>query len=191
MDEIAQLAPALFGGVSYARLDGDGLQWPCPAPGHPGTPIVHADGFVRGRGRLMTLPWVPTPERQDADFPLMLITGRVLQHYNVGTMTRRTPSRQLEDGDYLEINPQDAAAQGIDDGASVEVCSRYGRAVVRARITGRVTPGLLFLSFHFPETHANALTSSRRDPHSWCPEYKVTAVRIRVMGSADTEVVAT
>lgn len=185
MDEVAQLAPALFGGVSHARLDGDGLQWPCPVHGHPGTATVHADGFVRGRGRLMTLPWVPTPEKQNADYPLLLITGRVLQHYNVGTMTRRTPNSQLEDGDYLEINPQDATAEGIDDGAGVHVYSRYGSVVVRARITGRVTPGLLFLSFHFPETHANALTSSRRDPGSHCPEYKVTAVRIKVVASAD------
>ena len=188
MDEIAQVAPTLFGGVSYTRLDGDGLQWPCPAAGHPGTSTVHAEGFVRGRGRLMTLPWVPTPEQQNADYPFLLITGRVLQHYNVGTMTRRTPNRQLEDADYLEINPQDAAAAGIDDGGAVKIGSRYGTALVLARITGRVTPGLLFLSFHFPETHANALTSSWMDPDSRCPEYKVTAVRIQA--ASEVEVVA-
>lgn len=179
MDEIARIAPGLFGGVAYSRLDGDGLQWPCPAAGHPGTSTVHADGFVRGRGRLMTLPWVPTPEQQNADYPFLLITGRVLQHYNVGTMTRRTPNCQLEDADYLEINPQDAVARGIDDGGAVRVASRYGSALVRARITGRVTSGLLFLSFHFPATHANVLTSSWTDPQSRCPEYKVTAVSIQ------------
>ena len=113
MDEIARIAPTLFGGVSYSRLDGDGLQWPCPDAGHPGTATVHADGFVRGRGRLMTLPYVPTVEQRSADYPLLLTTGRVLQHYNVGTMTRRSPHRALEDADYLEINPQDAAAAGV------------------------------------------------------------------------------
>jgi predicted molibdopterin-dependent oxidoreductase YjgC len=178
MDEIARVAPGLFGGVSYARLDGDGLQWPCPDAGHPGTATVHADGFVRGRGRLMTLPYRPTAEQRSAEYPFLLTTGRVLQHYNVGTMTRRTPHRQLEDADYLEIHPQDAAHAGIEDGVQVRISSSYGTAIARARITGRVMPGLLFLSFHFPESHANALTSSRCDPESRCPEYKVTAVRI-------------
>jgi len=185
MDEIARIAPALFGGVSFARLDGDGLQWPCPDAGHPGTATVHAEGFVRGRGRLMTLPWLPTPEKQSVDYPFLMITGRVLQQYNVGTMTRRTPHRELEDADYLEINPEDAAAAGIGDGTQVRISSRYGRAVVPARLTGRVGPGMLFLSFHFPETHANALTSSLGDPQSRCPEYKVTAVRVQAVQEAE------
>jgi predicted molibdopterin-dependent oxidoreductase YjgC len=185
MDEIAKIAPALFGGVCYSRLEGDGLQWPCPDAAHPGTVTVHAEGFVRGRARLMTRPHVPTAERCSADYPLLLTTGRVLQHYNVGTMTRRSPHRELEDADYLEINPQDAVAAGIDDGTWVRITSRYGTAVVRSRITGRVTPGLLFLSFHFPESHTNALTSSRSDPDSRCPEYKLTAVRIAAADTPD------
>jgi formate dehydrogenase alpha subunit len=185
MDEIAKIAPALFGGVCYSRLEGDGLQWPCPDVGHPGTATVHADGFVRGRGRLMTLSYAPTPERRCIDYPLLLTTGRVLQHYNVGTMTRRTPHRELEDADYLEINPQDAAAADIDDGARVHITSRYGTAVVRSHITGRVPPGLLFLSFHFPESHTNALTSAWSDPDSRCPEYKLTAVRIAAADTPD------
>ena len=181
MDEVARIAPTLFGGVSYSRLDDDGLQWPCPDSEHPGTATVHADGFLGGRGRLMALPYVPTAEQQNAEYPLLLITGRVLQHYNVGTMTRRTPHSELEDADYLEINPQDAAAAAIADGGRVQVRSRYGTVIVPARITGRVTPGLLFLSFHFPETHTNALTSSRGDPESRCPEYKITAVCIQAV----------
>lgn len=185
MDEIAQIAPGLFGGVNYSRLEGDGLQWPCPEAGHPGTVTVHADGFVCGRGRLMTLPYRPTAEQRNADFPLLLTTGRVLQHYNVGTMTRRTPHRELEDTDYLEINPQDAAGAGIEDGTRVQIISRYGETVVRSRISGRVTPGLLFLSFHFPESHTNVLTSSRVDPESRCPEYKVTAVRIQALAGGE------
>lgn len=181
MNEVARLAPTLFGGVSYSRLDDDGLQWPCPDSEHPGTATVHADGFLGGRGRLMALPYVPTAEQQNAEYPLLLITGRVLQHYNVGTMTRRTPHSELEDADYLEINPQDAAAAAIADGGRVQLRSRYGTVIVPARITGRVTPGLLFLSFHFPETHTNALTSSRGDPESRCPEYKITAVCIQAV----------
>jgi formate dehydrogenase major subunit len=179
MDEVARLAPALFGGVSYTRLDADGLQWPCPSRGHPGTALVHAEGFVGGRGRLMAVGYEPSPESATPEFPCLLITGRVLQHYNVGTMTRRTPNRELEDQDYLEIHPLDATEAGIGAGDLVHVESRYGQSRVRARVTRRVGPGILFLSFHFPETHANALTSSYGDPRSRCPEYKVTAVRIR------------
>lgn len=182
MDEVARIAPALFGGVSYHRLEGDGLQWPCPDPGHPGTPLVHADGFVGGRGRLMAVAYEPTPEAVSPEFPCLLITGRVLQHYNVGTMTRRTPNRELADRDWLEIHPRDAVAASIGDGSWVQVESRYGHTRVRARVTRRVAPGTLFLSFHFPETHANALTSGHGDPRSRCPEYKVTAVRIRAAG---------
>jgi predicted molibdopterin-dependent oxidoreductase YjgC len=137
----------------------------------------------------MTLPYLPTPEHPSTDYPYLLVTGRVLQHYNVGTMTRRTPHRELEDADYLEINPQDAVAAGIEDGGRVQISSRYGMTIVQSRITGRVTPGLLFLSFHFPETHTNTLTSSLGDPQSRCPEYKVTAVRIRAV--ADKEVLIT
>lgn len=178
MAEIARAAPALFGGVDYGRLDGDGLQWPCPRPDHPGTPIVHQDRIVRGRARLMSVPYEPTPETTTGDLPFLLITGRVLHHYNVGTMTRRTPHRELEPADFLEMHPADAGRLGLGDGMEARLRSRYGEARVPVRHSTRVSPGILFLSFHFPDSHTNALTSTHGDPRSKCPEYKVTAVAV-------------
>jgi formate dehydrogenase alpha subunit len=178
MDEIARVAPGLFGGVSYARLEGDGLQWPCPAPDHPGTATVHADGFVRGRAELVAVDFQASPEHAVPGFPYLLVTGRVLQHYNVGTMTRRTPNRELEADDRLEIHPEDAACHGLGDGAETGIESRWGSSRVRIRLTERVSPGTFFLSFHYPETHANRLVGPHLDPQSRCPEYKVTAVRL-------------
>jgi predicted molibdopterin-dependent oxidoreductase YjgC len=183
MDEVAALAPRLFGGVRYDRLDGEGLQWPCPAPDHPGTDTVHATGFLRGRGALSVVPYVPSPESSVAGFPLTLVTGRILDHYNVGTMTRRTPSRELAPEDRLDIHPRDATAAGVLEGERVSIESRWGRTAARARITDRVAPGTVFLTFHFPDTHCNVLTGPQRDPESNCPEYKVTAVRIRPAGA--------
>jgi formate dehydrogenase major subunit len=182
MDEIAQVAPNLFGGISYARLQPDGLQWPCPTANHPGTATVHSEGFLRGKGRLVALDFVPSPEHSQAGYPYMLITGRALEHYNVGTMTRRTPNRSLLPGDFLEIHSVDAARHNIKDGQTVQVQSRWGSTHALARITDRVSPGILFLTFHFPETHTNVLTSPFVDPQSKCPEYKLTAVGIAPAG---------
>lgn len=181
MEEIAQIAPVLFGGVRYERLDGDGLQWPCPQPDHPGTAGVHADGFLRGRGQLSCDAYVPSPESDVEGRPWTLITGRVLHQYNVGSMTRRTPSQQLASADELEIAPEDAAAVGVADGGRVEIESRWGRTEVAVRLSRRVQIGQLFLSFHHPESHANAVTGPYRDESSDCPEYKLTAVTIRAV----------
>jgi formate dehydrogenase alpha subunit len=178
MDEIAAVAPHLFGGISYARLAGDGLQWPCPAPDHPGTATVHAQGFLRGRGSLVAVDYEPSPEHGVPEHPYLLVTGRVLQHYNVGTMTRRTPQRRLAADDRLEIHPEDARREGVADGAAVRLASRWGETQVLARHSTRVAPGTLFLSFHYPETHANRVTGPHRDPRSDCPQYKATAVRL-------------
>lgn len=183
MDEIARVAPVLFGGVAYARLESDGLQWPCPTASHPGTATLHADRFLRGRGLFHAIIEVPTPEKPTAELPYLLITGRVLQQYNVGTMTRRTPHLELAGEDALAMHPADAAAEGLRDGERVLVESRHGRTEVPLRLSPEVRRGDLFLSFHFPETHANALTSGLVDPRSRCPEYKVTAVRV---SAADT-----
>lgn len=184
MDEIARVAPSLFGGVRYARLEPDGLQWPCPSADHPGTVTVHSEGFLRGKGRLVALDFVPSPEHSDRGFPFLLITGRALEHYNVGTMTRRTPNRNLLPADFLEIHSADAARHNIEDGQMVQVRSHWGSTQVQARVTERVLPGTLFLTFHFPETHTNVLTSPYSDPQSRCPEYKVTAVAIAPLGDA-------
>ncbi|MFI5315620.1 MAG: molybdopterin oxidoreductase family protein, partial [Myxococcota bacterium] len=180
MDEIALAAPELFGGVSFERLGADGLQWPCPDPAHPGTARLHQRGFAGGRARLAVVDYVASPESGVAGFPYRLTTGRVLQQYNVGTMTRRTPNRALAPGDLLEIHPDDAAREGLADSAPVTVESRWGICRVRVRLSTRVQPGALFLSFHYPETHANRVTGPSRDPRSDCPEYKLVAVRLRV-----------
>ena len=178
MDEIAQVAPRLFGGVSYERLEGDGLQWPCPKPDHPGTATVHADGFLRGRGQLVCIEPEPNPEDRVEGFPCLLITGRVLDHYNVGTMTRRTPSNQIVAADYLELHPDDAAALGLADGQTTRVESRWGSTVVPVTITPRIASGTAFLAFHFPASGTNLVVGPHLDPDSQCPQYKVTAVRL-------------
>lgn len=176
MDELARVVPHLFGGVSYDRLGGDGLQWPCPAPGHPGTRTLHEPAFVRGKGAFMSVDYSPPQDATSEQFPFVLITGRVLDHYNVGTMTRRTPNSQLVGKDYLEIHPEDASRLGIEDGAPVRVRSRWGQAVAPARLSRRMLPGTSFLSFHFPETRTNCVVGPWTDPTSKCPDYKVVAV---------------
>jgi predicted molibdopterin-dependent oxidoreductase YjgC len=174
MDEIARVAP-MFAGVRYPRLEGDGLQWPVPAADHPGTPILHTDTFPRGRGRLSRVEYLPSPEHGAV---LTLVTGRRLEHYNTGSMTRRTPNRTLVSEDVLEMHPADAAARGIADGAPVRVTSAHGEARVRAHVTDRVREGTVFLTFHFPETGTNQLTGPVRDRLTGCPQFKVTAVEV-------------
>jgi predicted molibdopterin-dependent oxidoreductase YjgC len=178
LDEIAQAAPALFGGVSAARLEGDGLQWPCPSADHPGTPRLHVERFARGRAELVAHRYRESPEGDVAGFPFTLVTGRVRDQYNVGTMTRRTPLNQLAPCDWLELAPGDFDRLGLRDGETVRVSSRWGETRVAARRSARIVPGTCFLSFHHPESHTNRLTGPQRDPGSGCPEYKVTAVRV-------------
>ncbi|MBS0198457.1 MAG: formate dehydrogenase subunit alpha [Planctomycetes bacterium] len=176
MDELARVVPHLFGGVSYDRLGADGVQWPCPTRDHPGTRTLHTDTFVRGKAALMSVDFSPPQDNTDATYPFILITGRVLDHYNVGTMTRRTPSSRIVDKDYLELHPQDAARLGIADGAGVRVKSRWGHTVAPAKLSRRMMPGTTFLSFHFPETQTNCVVGPYVDPTSKCPDYKVIAV---------------
>lgn len=183
MDELARVVPHLFGGVSYARLGGgddhgDGLQWPCPDAKHPGTRILHDVAFPRpgGRALFMSVDYIPPQDATAPDYPFVLITGRILDHYNVGTMTRRTPSSEIVDRDYLELHTEDAARLGIADGADVTITSRWGKAVAPARISRRVMPGTGFLTFHFPGTHTNCVVGPYTDPVSKCPDYKVVAV---------------
>lgn len=174
MLEIASLTP-IYAGVSYDRLEPDGLQWPVPFSGHPGTPTLYETGFPRGRAKLTIVEFQPSPS---FGAPLTLITGRVLEHYNDGTMTRRSPNLILRPTDELEINPRDAAARGIKDGDKVVLRSETGEAHAVTRVTDRVSPGVVFLSFHDPATSANAVTSEVRDRATACPEYKLTAVDI-------------
>jgi formate dehydrogenase major subunit len=178
MDEIASLTPT-FHGVSYARLDELGsIQWPCNDAAPTGTPIMHVDAFVRGKGRFMPTQYVPTEERVNSRYPLILTTGRILSQYNVGAQTRRTANSMWHGEDRLEIHPHDAEERGIHEGDWVGIASRAGETVLRATITERMQPGVVYTTFHFPESGANVITTDNSDWATNCPEYKVTAVQV-------------
>lgn len=178
MDEIARLTPT-FTGVSFDRIDalGGSIQWPCNADAPDGTPTMHVDEFVRGKGRFMITQYVASDERSTRKYPLLLTTGRILSQYNVGAQTRRTPNVLWHSEDLLEIHPQDAEDRGILAGDQVAIQSRAGRTVLRADVTERVPPGVVYTTFHFPESGANVVTTENSDWATDCPEYKVTAVQ--------------
>jgi len=178
MDEIARLTP-IYGGISYERLESGGLQWPCPTPEHPGTPILHTQQFTRGRGQFIPLEYKPPKELPDDEYPLILTTGRSLFHWHTGTVSRKVAGLNEFMGEGLvEISPADAKALGISDGETVKVSSRRGEITAKARVTGVSQPGVVFMTFHFAESPANMLTNPALDPVSKIPEYKVCAVRI-------------
>lgn len=179
MAEIAALTP-IYGGIAYARLENHGLQWPCPDPGHPGTPVLHTAGFPRGRCRIRPVDWHPPVESPDAEWPFLLTTGRTAWHWHTGTMTRRTHLLDREERvPFVEVNPDDARALGVAEGRYVLVATRRGEVRAKARVTADVLPGLLFMPFHFEEGPANALTVNALDPEAAIPEYKVCAARLR------------
>ena len=178
MDEIAALTPS-FHGVSFEFLDRVGsVQWPCNEKAPMGTPIMHIDQFVRGKGLFIETDYVPTEERTSRKFPLLLTTGRILSQYNVGAQTRRTANVVWYDEDVLEIHPHDAETRGIREGDLVSLSSRKGRISLPAKITERVPPGVVYTTFHNPETGANVVTTEYSDWATNCPEYKVTAVQV-------------
>ncbi len=178
MEEIARCTPIL-GGVRYERLEGDGLIWPCPDREHPGTPILHQESFTRGKGRFSVLGNVETLETPDDQYPLILVTGRRLAHYNNGSMTRRCKGlTALEPEEVAEMHPDDAARLGIEDGCRVLVVSRRGALEVLVRVTGRSRPGSVFMAFHHEEPLVNILTSPGVDEIAGTPEYKACAVRL-------------
>ncbi|MBI4693848.1 MAG: formate dehydrogenase subunit alpha [Gammaproteobacteria bacterium] len=178
MDEIARLTPT-FHGVSYEKIDRLGsVQWPCNEAAPEGTPTMHVDEFVRGKGRFMLTAYVPTRERTSSRFPLLLTTGRILSQYNVGAQTRRTPNSLWHDEDRVEIHPTDAELRGVVDGDWVGIASRVGETVLRAKVTDRVQPGVVYTTFHFPDSGANVITTDHSDWATNCPEYKVTAVQV-------------
>lgn len=176
--EITQAVPA-FAGLSYSRLEQGGIQWPCPEPGHPGTPILHAQGPLRGKGTFSVLTYQGPDETPDEQYPLILTTGRILYHYHTGTMTRNSQGlRQHRDRELLEINAQDAKKYDLADGDMVKICSRRGAIEAEVQISPRVPAGVLFMTFHFRESAANVLTNPQLDPTSKTPELKVAAVRL-------------
>ncbi|MGR9013906.1 MAG: formate dehydrogenase subunit alpha [Gammaproteobacteria bacterium] len=180
MDEIARLTPS-FAGVSYEKIDRLGsIQWPCNNEAPEGTPIMHTDHFLRdnGKGLFMLTEFVPTTERTNAKFPLILTTGRILSQYNVGAQTRRTENVAWHAEDRLEIHPHDAEDRGVKTGDWVGIKSRAGETVLRALVSDRVQPGVVYTTFHFPESGANVITTDNSDWATNCPEYKVTAVQI-------------
>ncbi|MDP2083743.1 MAG: formate dehydrogenase subunit alpha [Gemmobacter sp.] len=177
MDEIAATTPS-FAGVSYERLEELGsVQWPCNDSAPEGTPMMHIDGFVRGRGKFIRTEYVATDERTGPRFPLLLTTGRILSQYNVGAQTRRTANVVWHDEDVLEIHPHDAEQRGIRHGDWVRLASRSGETSLRADITDKVAPGVVYTTFHHPDTQANVITTDYSDWATNCPEYKVTAVQ--------------
>ena len=178
MDEIARLTPT-FHGVSFDKIDQLGsIQWPCNEEHPQGTPVMHVDEFVRGKGRFMLTEYVPTTEKVNAEHPLILTTGRILSQYNVGAQTRRTANVMWHDEDRLEIHPHDAEERGIQEDDWVGIESRAGQTVLRARISERMQPGVVYTTFHFPGSGANVITTENSDWATNCPEYKVTAVQV-------------
>jgi formate dehydrogenase major subunit len=178
MDEIAALTPT-FSGVSFAWLDEVGsVQWPCNAQRPLGTPIMHEGTFVRGDGRFMLTPFVPTEERSSRRYPLLLTTGRILSQYNVGAQTRRTENLRWHGEDELEIHAHDAEERGIKDGDEVTLASRVGATTLHARISDRMPQGVVYTTFHHPVSGANVVTTEWSDWATNCPEYKVTAVQV-------------
>ncbi len=178
MDEIAALTPT-FSGVSYERLDELGsIQWPCNADAPEGTPTMHIDAFVRGKGKFIVTQYVATDEKVTRKFPLLLTTGRILSQYNVGAQTRRTDNNQWHSEDRLEIHPHDAEERGIAEDDWVGIQSRAGETVLRATVSERMQPGVVYTTFHFPESGANVITTDNSDWATNCPEYKVTAVQV-------------
>ena len=178
MDEIARLTPT-FHGVSFDAIDRLGsIQWPCNEDHPEGTRVMHVDEFVRGKGRFMLTEYVPTSEKVNAEHPLILTTGRILSQYNVGAQTRRTANVMWHDEDRLEIHPHDAEERGINENDWVGITSRAGDTVLRAMISERMQPGVVYTTFHFPGSGANVITTENSDWATNCPEYKVTAVQV-------------
>ena len=181
MDEIAVLTPT-FTGVSYDKLEQLGsIQWPCNDENPDGTPTMHTLDFPIGKGRFAVTEYLATEERATRRFPLLLTTGRILSQYNVGAQTRRTSNSDWHEEDLLELHPSDAELRGVKDGDWLGISSRVGHTVLRAKISERMLPGVVYTTFHHPGSGANVITTDNSDWATNCPEYKVTAVQVEVV----------
>jgi len=177
LEEMGRYVPS-YAGVKYNRLDNGGLQTPVPTDDHPGTPYLYSESFPSGRGKFHPLEYVPNSEMPDDDYPFVLSTGRVLEHWHSGALTRHSWMDDLFPEALMEINPEDASHLGIANGDPVRVTSRRGSIVLRARVTPKANPGVVFIPFHFWEAAANLLTTDAMDPLAKIPEYKAGVVRI-------------
>jgi len=176
--EICRVTPS-YAGISYDRIEAEGLHWPCPNPEHPGTPILHREQFTRGKGLFHAIDYIPPAEQVDDEYPMYLTTGRVLYHYHTGTMTMKTDGlNERVPESFVEISAQDAAANGLADGGTVAVTSRRGSINARVKISSKAVTGTVFIPFHFAQAAANRLTNAALDPVSKIPEYKVCAVKL-------------
>jgi len=185
MEEIARLTPT-FAGMSFEKIAQLGsIQWPVNDAAPEGTPTMHVGQFVRGKGKFWPTEYVPTSEKVNTRFPLILTTGRILTQYNVGAQTRRTGNIIWHKEDVLEIHPHDAEVRGISDGDWVGLTSRAGDTVLRAKVSEKIAPGVVYTTFHFPETNANVVTTENSDWATNCPEYKVTAVEVVLVNQKD------
>lgn len=182
-DEIASLSP-LFAGINYARIEQNGIQWPCPDKDHPGTKFLHEGKFPRGLGKFFVLPYRAPAESPDKDYPLLLSTGRTLYHYNAGTMTRRSSGIIHKTNDcFVEVHETDAKALGISDGEMVKICSRRGSITARAEVSEKVTKGVIWIPMHFAEAAVNKLTNNAYDNITQTAEYKVCGAKIEKLAS--------
>ena len=178
MEEIRRVTPS-YAGISYERIEHEGIHWPCPNEEHPGTPILHREQFTIGKGVFNAIDYAPPAETVDRDFPLYLTTGRVLYHYHTGTMTMKTGGlNEIAPECFVEISPQDAQRFAIENGALVGIASRRGRIQVRVKISTKAVQGTVFLPFHYAQAAANRLTNAALDPISGIPEFKVCAVKL-------------
>jgi predicted molibdopterin-dependent oxidoreductase YjgC len=178
MAEMATVTPS-YAGISFDRIEVEGIHWPCPSVDHPGTPILHTQQFTRGKGLFHSIEFIPPAEKTDDDYPLYLTTGRVLYQYHTGTMTRRTAGlNERAPENFIEISPDDAQKYALTDGVRVTITSRRGEVGAVVKISKMAAAGTIFMPFHFAEAAANKLTNAALDPVSKIPEYKVCAVKL-------------
>jgi formate dehydrogenase major subunit len=176
--EIARVTPS-YAGLSYARIEAEGLHWPCPTAEHPGTPVLHARQFTRGKGMFHAIDWIPAEERIDDEFPFYLTTGRVLYQYHTGTMTMKTEGlNERAPHCFVEMSRADAVSSGLQDGSQVTIASRRGAITAELKVSPKAVTGTVFIPFHYAQAAANKLTNAALDPISGIPEFKVCAVKI-------------
>jgi formate dehydrogenase major subunit/formate dehydrogenase alpha subunit len=178
MEEISQLTPS-YGGISYDRIEYDGIHWPAPTAEHPGTPVLHREQFTKGKGTFHAIDYMPPAENADDEYPIYLTTGRLLYQYHTGTMSMKSDGiMEIAPECFVEISPQDARKYGVEEGIAIKITSRRGSIQAKVKISAKAVPGTVFIPFHYAAAAANRLTNAALDPISGIPEYKVCAVRL-------------